>query len=185
MLKDRRSNRYNLKNYLAISAFNSESIHRIKIEIDGKVFFEKELTKNKEHHLKISDYVDYENPGTKSIKVTWDGEHECENKFMKIYKIVVNDQHIAPYSAIITPNINEYITTLQSTDEGMRFYKKKIFNPGHHYGWYGTYKFNFSLDPHLIHNDIQTSMIATTGIRQNRVYTESGKVKYFSKAKKK
>ena len=146
MLKNKRSNSYNIKNYLAISAFNSESTHKIKIEINGKVFFEKSLTKNKEYRLKISDYFDYERPGTNTIRIDWTGEQDCENKFMKIYKIIVNDQHVAPHSVMIAPIQNEYIKNLQSTDEGMIFYKKKIFNPGHQHGWYGTYKFKFLID---------------------------------------
>ena len=182
MRKNTRSNAYNLKTYLAISAFNFESIHKIKIEINGKVFFEKELTKNKEYQLKILDYFDYEKPGNNNIQITWTGEHECENKFMKIYKIVVNDQHIAPHSAIITPIQNEYIKHLLSTDEGIRFYKKKIFHSGHQQGWYGTYKFKFLLDVHRIQNDIQESFIAATGIKSTAIYTDVERANLYKKA---
>ena len=96
---------------------------------------------------------------------------------MKIYKVIVNDQHIAPHSVMITPIQNEYIKNLRSTEEGSILYKKQLFNPGHRHGWYGTYKFKFLLDE-------QESLIASTGIRLNRVYTDLEKIKYFDKANK-
>lgn len=170
---------------MAISTFNAESIHNIKIEIDKKVFFEKELAKNKEHQLKLSDYFDYENPGTKTIKITWEGQQECEDKFMKIYRITINDQHIAPHSVMMTPTPNEYIQNLQATKEGLAFYRKKILNPGHKNGWYGIYKFKFIIDPHENKNTQQESYIASAGIRLDRVYTDIGKVKFNKRVNKK
>jgi hypothetical protein len=184
MTENKKSNRFNLKNYIAISAFNAVSTHRVKININKKVFFEEELTKNKEHHLKISDYIDYEEPGSNTIEITWHGEQDCEKKFMKIYKVIVNDQHIAPHSVMITPIQNEYIKNLRSTEEGSILYKKQLFNPGHRHGWYGTYKFRFLLDEHRTKNAQQESLIASTGIRLNRVYTDLEKIKYFDKANK-
>ena len=116
------------------------------------IIFEEELTKNKEHQLKISNHFDFEKPGLNTIEIIWDGEHDCENKFIKIYKIVINDQYIAPHSVMITPIPNEYIKNLLSTDEGSILYKKQLLNPGHHHGWYGTYKFKFLLDKHQKQN---------------------------------
>ena len=90
------------------------------------MFFEKTLTKNKEHHLKISDYFDYGKPSTNTIEIIWNGDNEDEKKFLKIYKIVVNNQHILPHTSMITPIQNEYIKNLLSTEEGTKFYRKKI-----------------------------------------------------------
>jgi len=109
MTENKKSNRFTLKNYIAISTFNAESDHNITIEINNKVFYKNDLAKNQEHHLKISDYFDYEQPGENTIQINWVGEQECENKFMKIYKIIINDQYIAPHSVRITPFPTEYI----------------------------------------------------------------------------
>ena len=184
MLKNNKSNRYNLKNYFAISAFNTESSHKIKIKMNQTIIFEEELTKNKEHQLKISNHFDFEKPGLNTIEIIWNGEHDCENKFIKIYKIVINDQYIAPHSVMITPIPNEYIKNLLSTDEGSILYKKQLLNPGHHHGWYGTYKFKFLLDKHQIKNGEQESLIASSGIMLDTVYTDVNITSHFKKANK-
>jgi len=183
--KNKESNRYNLKNYFAISAFNPVSTHEIKIKINEEMFFKQKLTKNKEYHLKISDYFDYKKPATNTIEITWNGEKEDEKKFLKIYKIVVNDQHIPPHASMITPVQNEYITNLLSTEQGSKFYRSKILNPGHRHGWYGTYRFRFLLDPMQIENIKQESLLASAGITTTRVYTDPNKMKHHRRAIKK
>ena len=184
MTENKKSNRFTLKNYIAISTFNANSDQNITIQINNKVFYKNDLAKNKEHHLKISDYFDYVEPGENTIEINWSGEQECENKFMKIYKIVINDQYIAPHSVRITPFPTEYIKGLQSTEEGKIFYRKKILNPGHMQGWYGIYKFKFLLDIHEIKKTQQLSSIASTGIRLDRVFSDLAKAKLDKKVNK-
>jgi DNA topoisomerase VI subunit B len=183
--KNKESNRYNLQNYLAISAFNSVSTHEIKIKINGKMFFEKKLTKNKEHHLKISDYFDYKNPSTNTIEIIWNGDKEDEKKFLKLYTIVVNNQHIQPHTSMITPIQSEYIKNLLSTEQGVKFYRKKILNPGHHHGWYGTYRFRFLIDHRQMEDFEHVSLIESTGIIHTSIHTDPNKIKYYRKADKK
>ena len=170
--RNNRSNSYNLSNYFAISAFNAESSHKIKVKINQKTVFEKEFIKNKE-------------PGSNTIEITWDGEQECADKFIKIYKVIVNEQNIAPHSVMITPIPNDYIKSLLSTTEGTIFYKKQLFNPGIRHGWYGMYKFKFLLDANEIKNDDEESMILSTGIRLSRAYSDLSRVKHHRKANKK
>jgi hypothetical protein len=179
------SNRYNLKHYIAISAFNAESNHNLTIEINKKNIFTKDLIKDKEYHLKISDYFDYKKPGLNNIEIRWAGEHECEKKYLKIFSIVIHDQHIAPHSVMITPVRNEYIQNLLSTEEGTTFYNEKIFYPGHRHGWYGSYKFKFLLDPKEIKNSEQQSLIAMTGIKLDSIITDAEKIIYQRRAYKK
>ena len=176
------SNRYTLKNYILISTFNADSPHKIEVKINGTKIFYKEFEKNKEYNLKIQDYFDYLGPGSNSIGIKWEGERECAKKYMKIYKVVVNDQHIAPHSVMITPIQNEYIDNLLSTEEGTALYKDKLFAPGHEHGWYGLYKFNFLLDKQDIKDKRQQSLIATTGIMQPHIYSDGTKVKHHKKA---
>ncbi len=185
MTENKKSNRFTLKNYIAISTFNAESDHNITIKINDKVFYKNNLAKNKEHNLKISDYFDYEEPGENTIQINWVGEQECENKFLKLYKIVINDQYIAPHSVRITPLPTEYIKGLLSTEEGKKIYRKKILNPGHVQGWYGIYKFKFLLDPYEIENNQQLSSIASTGIRLDRVFSDIAKAKLTKRVNKK
>ena len=183
--RNNRSNSYNLRNYFAISAFNAESSHKIKVKINQKTVFEKEFTKNKEYQIKIEEYFDYEEPGSNTIEITWDGEQECADKFIKIYKVIVNEQNIAPHSVIITPIPNDYIKSLLSTTEGTIFYKKQLFNPGIRHGWYGMYKFKFLLDADEIKNNNEELMISSTGIKLSQAYTDLSKIKYHRKANKK
>lgn len=176
------SNRYTLKNYIAISTYNAESSHKIEVEINKRKIYNKEFIEKKEYNLKIVDYFDYLGPGSNSIEIKWEGERECAKKYLKIYKVVVNDQHIAPHSVMITPTQNEYIENLLSTEEGTTFYKGKLFAPGHEHGWYGLYKFNFLLDKQDIKDKRQQSLIATTGIMQPHIYSDTTKVKHHKKA---
>jgi hypothetical protein len=176
------SNRYTLKNYIAISTFNAESSHKIEVRINKRKIFCKEFEKNKEYNLKIEDYFDYKGPGSNSIEVTWNGERECAKKYLKIYKVVVHDQHIAPHSVMITPVQNEYIENLASTEEGRKLYRKKILYPGHEHGWYGLYKFNFLLDKQEIKDKKQQLLISSTGIREKFIHSDATKVHPYRKA---
>ena len=176
------SNRYTLKNYIAISTFNPDSPHKIEVKINETKIFYKEFEKNKEYNLKIEDYFDYKGPGSNSLEVTWNGERECAKKYLKIYKVVVHDQTISSHSVMITPVKNEYIENLLSTEEGTAFYKGKLFAPGHEYGWYGLYKFNFLLDKQDIKDKKQQSLIATTGITQPHIYSDGTKAERHKKA---
>ena len=177
------SNNYTLNNYLAISTFNAESDHTIKVKINQSKIFEETLVKNKEHQLKITDHFNYEGPGANTIEITWNGEKECAIKYLKIYKVVVHDQHIQPHSVMITPLQNEYITNLIATEEGAKAYRHKLFNPGHEHGWYGQYKFNFLLDRHKI-KEKQQSLIRSTGIRQVNIFSDASKNFFDRKAYK-
>jgi len=180
--KNKGSNSFNLKNYFAISAFNAESSHKITVKINQKKIFQKELTKNKEHQMKIEDYFDYTGPSINSIEIKWVGERDCEKKYLKIYKVIVNDQHLTPHSVMVTPTQNHYIENLLSTKEGTAFYKNKLFSPGHEHGWYGLYKFDFLLDRQNIKDKKQQSLIETTGIMQPHIYSDATKGKHYRKA---
>ena len=162
-----------------MDAFNAESTHSIKVEINGNVFYEGELIKNKKHDLKIVDYIDYGQPGLNTIEITWNGQRECANKNIKIKQITVNDQHIALHSVMMTPSPNEYINDLLSTEKGKIFYRKKIFNPGQVHGWYGAYRFKFLLDANEIKKNNEGSVIDSTGIRPERIYSDLKRQKFF------
>ena len=178
-LENKKSNRFNLKTCIVMNAFNAESTHSIKIEINKNVFFEVALTKDKEHTLEILDYIDYGEPGLNNMEITWNGKRECAKKFIKIKQITVNDQHIAPHSVMMTPFPNEYINDLLSTQKGKTFYRKKIFNPGHEHGWYGRYRFKFLLDANEIKKNNEGSVLDSTGIRAERIYSDSKRQKFF------
>ena len=63
------SNRYTLKNYIAISTYNAESSHKIEVEINKRKIYNKEFIEKKEYNLKIVDYFDYLGPGSNSIEI--------------------------------------------------------------------------------------------------------------------
>jgi len=86
---------------------------------------------------------------------------------------------------MITPVQNEYIQNLLSTEEGKTSYNDTIFYPGHRHGWYGLYKFKFSLDPKEIKNAEQESLIAMTGIKLDSIITDVEKIIYQRRAYKK
>ena len=49
--KNKISNRYILNTSLAIDTYNAESMHQIKIDINDRIFYENELSKEKEYVL--------------------------------------------------------------------------------------------------------------------------------------
>ena len=177
-----KSNRYNLQTYILISTFNAESRHSIDISMNDNIFYKKKLDKNKEYNIKITDYIDFQEPGDKVIKIKWDGEHECADKFMKIYKVIVNEQHLAPHKVRINPKPNEYLDALQSTVEGKDLFKKIIFNPGHQHGWYGEYEFRFLVDPRNMHERTQESFRFACGINSERIFSDVADARFDGKA---
>lgn len=168
-----------LSTQVSFTTFNEECDHNIKIEVNEKSVFEKSFTKGKEHDYRITDDFDYVRPGLNFIKILWNGERECENKFLKVFRLVVNDQSIPNYNARIDPIENEYIKDLKSTKQGMTAYKKRILYNGHHFGWYGTYRFQFVIDPHLLKKSRPSySAILGTGIIPDVIYTEKERAKH-------
>ena len=53
MTENKKSNRFTLKNYIAIRTFNAKSDHNITIEINNKVFYKNDLAKIKSIILKF------------------------------------------------------------------------------------------------------------------------------------
>lgn len=135
-----------LSTYLTLTAFNQESDHRIILQINNEIVWEKTLQKNVTHSLKIFNNFPFQKTKPNTLMITWDGDQDCENKFLKIFKLIINDQHIAPHSVIIDPVENQYIKMLKTTEKGRIEYKEKLLYPGHQHGWYGDYKFCFSVD---------------------------------------
>lgn len=184
------SNRYNFKTYIELSTFNAESKHSINISMNDNIFYKNQFDKNKEYNLKITDYIDFQKPGKKIIKIKWDGEHECADKFIKIYKLVVNEQHLSPHKVRIYPKSNTYINDMQSTAEGRSLLQKKICNPGHHQGWYGEYEFRFLvdpkkfLDPNNTLNQTEESLVRACGIASERILSDVEKVQFYKEANK-
>ena len=176
------SNRYNLQTYILINTFNAESIHSIDISMNDNIFYKKKLDKNKEYNIKITDYIDFRGPGGKVIKIKWDGEQECADKFMKIHKVIVNEQHLAPHNARIYPKPNLYLDALQSTPEGRDLFKKKIFYPGHQHGWYGEYEFRFLVDPRNMHERTQELYKSACGINNERIFSDMADARFYRRA---
>ena len=137
------SNRFKLKTYMQVSVFNAESRHQLTISINGKNIYNEKLEKNKLHKIKLADHFDYGQAGTTKLSIKWNGDQECEDKYLKIYKLVINEQQIPAYSVMIDPIENDYIKNLKSTKDGKATYRKALLYPGSRHGWYGEYNFKF------------------------------------------
>jgi len=161
-----------------MEAFNAESSYNIMIKINEHTLFHQTFHSTKIQKLKIYEYVDYVESNVNKVNIIWSGDKECENKHLKIYKLVINDQHIAPHSVISYPVENDYIKTLKSTKEGQLEYRKKILYPGHEHGWYGTYQFRFGIDSSPTSAD-------ALGIRDNVIYSNMERGTHSKRANKK
>ena len=181
--KNKISNRYKLNTSLAIDTYNAESLHKIKIGINGKLFYEQEFVKEKEYIVDIEDVFDYVQSGLNTLTLNWNGDHDCENKYLKIRKVIINQQHLAPFKVIIDPIENDYIRNLKATDEGFRVYKNHLFNPGYYHGWYGTYTFRFIIDPSSISGKSQQALLSATGIRSDYILTDINKSNHWNRVK--
>ena len=178
------SNQYNFNTYLSLVTYNADSSHNITVEIGNKIFYEKHFIQGKEHRIKISDYFNYESAGKKQLKLTWNGDKESADKYLKIFRVIVNEQHIAPHTVLIEPYTNEYIERLKTSDNGKKFLKDKIFYPGHRHGWYGEYTFQFLVDPRDMRDQKEESLKNACGITSERVFSDESNQRYFRKAKK-
>lgn len=168
-----------LSTQISFTTFNAECEHMIKIELNDKTVFGETLAREKEHDYRIMDNFEYVLPGLNTIKISWNAEHECENKFLKVLKLLVNDQIVPNHSARIDPIENEYIRNLQSTEQGLTEYRKKIFYNGNHFGWYGTYVFQFVIDPHLlVQRQPSYSAIRGTGIKPHMIFSDKARAKH-------
>tara|TARA_B100001093_G_scaffold151980_1_gene144743 strand:+ start:1596 stop:2159 length:564 start_codon:yes stop_codon:yes gene_type:complete len=179
------SNRYILNTSLAIDMYNAESVHKIKIDINDKIFYEKEFVKEKEYFLQIEDMFDYVEPGSNTLTITWNGHQDCENKYLKIRKVLINQQHLAPFKIMMNPIENDYIRNLKATDEGLNAFRKQLFNPGYRHGWYGTYTFRFAIDPSGISNASQQALVSATGIRSDYILTDVSKSNHWNRGQNK
>jgi hypothetical protein len=179
---DKISNRYNLHTSLAIDLYNAKSVHTIKIDINDKIFYQQQFSVDEKYSLKIEDYFDYSKPGLNNLTITWNGEHDCEHKYMKIRKVVINQQHLAPFKVMTDPIENDYIRDLKTTEQGLVAYKKQLFNPGYRHGWYGTYKFRFAIDPSSMPDRSQQALVSASGIQCERILTDLNRAKHLNRA---
>jgi hypothetical protein len=180
--KNNISNKFSLNTILAIDMYNADSIHNVKILINNKIFHQQKLAKNKEYFLKIEDYFNYAGPGPSTLTIMWNGDHDCEHKYMKIRRIIINQQHLAPYKAMIEPIENDYIKNLKSSDHGVNVYRKYLLQPGYRHGWYGAYRFQFVIDPSSMTDRSQLDLMSASGIQNERILTDVKKAKYFNRA---
>ncbi len=183
--KNKISNRYILNTSLAIDTYNAESMHQIKIDINDRIFYENELSKEKEYVLEIEEMFDYVKPGSNTLTITWNGQQDCENKYLNIRKVLINQQHLPPFKVMMNPIENDYIRNLKSTDEGLSAFRKQLFNPGYRHGWYGTYTFRFAIDPASISDESPQALVSATGIRSDYILTDVSKSNHWNRAKNK
>ena len=181
-MENDKSKIFSCKAEIEIAVFNNQSAHDITMTLNDHAIFYEKLVENKEYALKINDYFEFKRPGYNFLKIIWNGEKECENKFMKILKLIVNDQHIPNYNVMIDPIENEYIKNLKSTDQGMKDYRKHLLYAGHQHGWYGDYGFEFIIDPELVETT-DYSLIKGLGISPVKIYTDKEKMKFYRKVK--
>lgn len=130
------SNRFNLPTYIVLKSF-SEYPHSITIDIDDNIILRKDVPGGEELTIKNDGYYDFVKSGIKKITVTWRGDKECENKWLKIGKIVINNQEIRPHHCRYMPFDNEYLLSQKNNPIKKKEIAKRILFPGETYGWFG------------------------------------------------
>jgi hypothetical protein len=87
--------------------------------------------------IKNIDYFNFVNSGIKKITVTWQGEKECENKWLKIGKMVINNQEVRVHNCRYMPFDNEYLLSQRNNINGRKEITRRILFPGETIGWFG------------------------------------------------
>tara|TARA_A100001015_G_C15023578_1_gene729288 strand:+ start:2240 stop:2827 length:588 start_codon:yes stop_codon:yes gene_type:complete len=133
------SNRYNLPIYFVAKTY-AEVDHNITISIDDNIIFNKSFTANKEHIIKLDRIFDFVCSDVKTFKISWSGDKECSEKYLKFKQIVINEQSIGFDKGIYKPKPVEYFDSLTGQEK-----QNKITYHGHEYGWFGDIDFIFCL----------------------------------------
>ena len=149
------SNRYNLSTYILFKCF-SEHRHSVTVDIDGDTVFRKDIPAGEELTVKNDGHHDFVNPGLKKIVITWKGEKECENKWLKMGKIVINNQEIFPHHCRYHPFDNEYILDQRNSLVGSKEITRKILFPGETFGWFGRIAYTPYVGPRPFRYSMRT-----------------------------
>jgi len=139
MQKVNESNRYNLPVYFVAKTY-AEVNHHITISMDETIIFDERFTANKEHTIKLDKIFDFVCSDVKTFKISWNGDKECSEKYLKFKQIIINEQGIGSDKGIYKPNTVEYFDSLTAHEK-----QSKIKYHGHEYGWFGDIDFIFCL----------------------------------------
>jgi len=128
----------------------------VTVDIDGDTVFRKDIPAGEELTVKNDGHHDFVNPGLKKIVIMWKGEKECENKWLKMGKIVINNQEIFPHHCRYHPFDNEYILDQRNSLVGSKEITRKILFPGETFGWFGRIAYTPYVGPRPFRYSIRT-----------------------------
>lgn len=130
------SNRFKLPTYIVLKSF-SEYPYSITIDVDDDIILRKDAPGGEELTIKNDGHYDFVKSGIKKITVTWRGDKECQNKWLKMGKIVINNQEIRPHHCRYLPFDNEYLMNQRKDPINKKEITKRILFPGETFGWFG------------------------------------------------
>ena len=133
------SNRYTLPIYLVAKLY-ADTTHMVSILCNNTLIYEHTYEPGIEHTLKIDQTHDFQRSDVKKFCIKWQGQTECENKYFKFKRLIVNQQEIGSDKSVYAPYPVEYFNSLNQED-----LNSKIKYHGHEYGWFGDINFVFLL----------------------------------------
>ena len=131
--------------YILGQFFCDISSTSLDIFVNDNMIYQNQNLVNSIHKFKIDEQVSFNLLDRNKLRFVWQSTKESSNKFLDLYKIIINNQQVHTHSALYKPYINDYIQSqLQGSIEQQKNIKDKIFYPGNKYGWYGEIIFSFS-----------------------------------------
>jgi|TARA_B100001964_G_scaffold3053_1_gene3419 hypothetical protein len=161
------SNRFTLPTYFYAKAYNEGSDHTVKVFLDDVCITEQNIPASEEQVLKFDDIHNWQEAGHHVVRINWDGKEEAENKWIKIWRLAVNDQMLPVFAFRYLPKETEFIK------DNPKLVREKITKPGQTYGWYGDLIHRFSLgNPKEIASGLKDSPHRLSGIVDYEIYTD-------------
>ena len=130
------SNRFNIPVYLLLRCF-SEHAHSLVVDINDNIIWRKDAEGGQELLVKYDSHYDFCDAGHKKITISWHGERECENKWLKVGNFVINYQQIQPWKCRYMPLDNEYLINQRKDPRTRKDINQRILFPGETFGWFG------------------------------------------------
>ena len=114
----------------------------LQIKINGKLKFDKKYDKGT-HREVIRFTHPYTDGASNSLTISYDGEVEAENRYVKVNDMLINGVRLNKFNSTYRPKLNK--VWWDSLDDREKDYYKDIIygDNGNHFGWYGRISWNY------------------------------------------
>jgi hypothetical protein len=184
-----KSNQHTLPLWTQFVVFHDTAEHHVHIDINGETVYNNTFSAGKKHRIKIDEFFNFKESGTKKITIKWSGDKETANKYFIFNKWAINNQHLTAFKCMYVPDENEYISGIRrnGTPEEKKKLRRQIMFGGNHFGWFGKMVYEFVLGNTL---EVKKTLLKNRPeqivcVKWNRIYIDEEEAKIFDRLPKK